>query len=40
MDKIIEKKKGWRLAFTRKALPYWLGGVVAVFIGYDLVDSL
>ncbi|MBO6238542.1 MAG: biotin/lipoyl-binding protein, partial [Bacteroidales bacterium] len=34
MDKIIEKKKGWRLAFTRKALPYWLGGVVAVFIGY------
>ena len=34
MDKIIEKKKGWRLAFTRKALPYWLGGVVLVFIGY------
>jgi len=34
MDKIIEKKKGWRLAFTRKALPYWLGAVVAVFIGY------
>ena len=34
MDKIIEKKKGWRLAFTRKALPYWLGALLAVFIVY------
>ena len=26
MDKIIEKKTGWRVAFTKKALPWWLGG--------------
>lgn len=34
MDKIIEKKKGWRTAFTKKALPYWLGAVLAAFILY------
>ncbi|MBQ5943275.1 MAG: HlyD family efflux transporter periplasmic adaptor subunit, partial [Bacteroidales bacterium] len=34
MDKIIEKKTGWRVAFTKKALPYWLGAVLAVFIVY------
>ena len=34
MDKIIEKKTGWRLAFTKKALPWWLGALLAVFIVY------
>ena len=34
MDKIIEKKTGWRVAFTKKALPYWLGALLAVFIVY------
>lgn len=34
MDKIIEKKTGWRAAFTKKALPYWLGGLLAIFIIY------
>ena len=34
MDKIIEKKTGWRVAFTRKALPYWLGALLLVFIIY------
>ena len=34
MDRIIEKKKGWRLAFTKKALPYWGGAALAVFIGW------
>jgi len=34
MDKVIEKKKGWRLAFTKKALPYWLGGLLALFVLY------
>ena len=34
MDKIIEKKTGWRMAFTRKALPYWLGALLLVFIIY------
>lgn len=29
MDKIIEKKKG---PFTKKALPYWLGGAVIILI--------
>ena len=32
MDKIIEKKKGWRVAFTKKALPWWLGALLAAFI--------
>ena len=34
MDKIIEKKTGWRVAFTKKALPWWLGALLAVFIVY------
>ena len=34
MDKIIEKKKGWRSAFTKKAMPYWLGAIVVVFVLY------
>ena len=32
MDKIIEKKKGLAAAFTRKALPYWGLGLLAIFI--------
>ena len=32
MDKIIEKKKGIALAFSRKALPWWFGAVMAAFI--------
>lgn len=34
MDKIIEKKTGWRVAFTKKALPWWLGALLAAFIIY------
>ena len=34
MDKIIEKKTGWRVAFTKKALPWWLGALLAIFIIY------
>ena len=34
MDKIIEKKTGWRVAFTKKALPWWLGALVLAFIVY------
>ena len=34
MDKIIEKKTGWRVAFTRKALPWWLGALLLVFVIY------
>ncbi len=34
MDKIIEKKTGWRTAFTKKALPWWLGALLAAFIVY------
>lgn len=32
MDRIIEQKKGFRVVFTKKALPYWLGAFVLVFI--------
>ncbi|MBR0036221.1 MAG: HlyD family efflux transporter periplasmic adaptor subunit [Bacteroidales bacterium] len=34
MDKMIEKKTGWRVAFTSKALPYWLGTLLLVFVVY------
>ena len=34
MDKIIEKKTGWRVAFTTKALPWWLGALLLVFVIY------
>ena len=34
MDKIIEKKTGGRVAFTKKALPWWLGALLAVFVVY------
>ena len=32
MDKIIEKKKGLAVAFTRRALPYWMGAFVVAFV--------
>ena len=32
MDKIIEKKKGVAVAFTKKALPYWFGALLGAFI--------
>ncbi|MBO7269334.1 MAG: HlyD family efflux transporter periplasmic adaptor subunit [Bacteroidales bacterium] len=32
MDKIIEKKKGFAAAFTKRALPYWMGALVVVFV--------
>ena len=32
MDKIIEKKKGFAAVFTKRALPYWMGAVVVVFV--------
>jgi len=32
MDKVIEKKKGIALVFSKKALPYWFGAMMAAFI--------
>ena len=32
MDRIIEKKKGLALVFSKKALPYWFGTFIAAFI--------
>ena len=32
MDKIIEKKKGLAAVFTKRALPYWMGALVVVFV--------
>ena len=32
MDKILEKKKGLALVFSRKALPWWLGALLLIFI--------
>lgn len=34
MDKIIEKKKGLNVVFSKKALPFWLGAVVVAFVLY------
>ncbi len=34
MDRAIEQKKGFRKLFTRKALPYWGGVLLLVFIGW------
>ena len=34
MDKVLEKKKGLALVFSRKALPYWFGGIVVIFIAW------
>jgi HlyD family secretion protein len=34
MDRILEKKTGWRVAFTKKALPWWLGALLGLFIIY------
>ncbi len=32
MDRILEKKKGINLIFTKKAVPFWLGAVLVAFI--------
>ena len=37
MDKIIEKTTGWRVAFTRKAFPWWIGAALAVLVLYLIV---
>ena len=37
MDKIIEKKTGWKVVFTKKALPWWLGALLLAFIVYLIV---
>ncbi|MCQ2247092.1 MAG: HlyD family efflux transporter periplasmic adaptor subunit [Bacteroidaceae bacterium] len=34
MDKILEKKKGWRAVFTKRALPWWTGGVLLLLVIY------
>lgn len=32
MDKIIEKKTGWKAAFAKKNLKWWIGGIVLILI--------
>ena len=32
MDRIIEKKTGWRAAFTKKALPWWGGALLLLLV--------
>ena len=32
MDKILEKKKGFALVFSKKALPWWLGALLLAFV--------
>ena len=37
MDKIIERPTGWKAAFTRKALPWWLGAALTCLVIFLLV---
>ena len=37
MDKIIEKKTGWQTAFTKKAMPWWIGTVLVLLIIYLII---
>ena len=37
MDRLIEQKKGWRRAFTRKALPWWGAALLACFVVWLLL---
>jgi HlyD family secretion protein len=37
MDRILEKKKGINLIFTKKAVPFWLGAVLVAFIVWLVV---
>lgn len=39
MDRKIESKKGIAQLFSKKNLPYWLGGLVVVFVAYLLLRS-
>lgn len=39
MDRKIESKKGITQLFSKKKLPYWLGGLVVVFVAYLLLRS-
>ena len=32
MDRVLENKKGIALVFSKKALPYWFGGLMVIFI--------
>ena len=32
MDRVLEKKKGIALVFSKKSLPYWFGGLMVIFI--------
>ena len=34
MDKIIEKQTGWKSAFTKKHLPWWIGAVLIALTTY------
>ena len=37
MDKQIEKVTGWKVALTKKALPYWGGAALVILIGWLLM---
>lgn len=39
MDKIIEKKKGFAAAFTKKTLKYWLGALFAIIVVVMIVTG-
>ena len=39
MDRKLEKKKGWRLVFSKRAIPYVLVALLLVFVAYLLLRN-
>ena len=39
MDKILEKKTGWRKAFTKQAIPWWLGAIFVIIVGFAIATT-
>jgi len=39
MDRVIEQKKGFAAAFTKKAVPFWMGGALVAAVAYLLLQS-
>ena len=39
MDKILEKKTGWRKAFTKQAIPWWLGAIFIIIVVFAIATT-
>lgn len=39
MDKILEKKTGWKKAFTKQAIPWWLGAIFIIIVVFAIATT-